>query len=133
LHFQTRLRAAMTPIRILACLSCLLTVSAAQAQEVAPPAPAEAAAAAATGEGAGAQAEAGESAAEGERAWRDTSAYTFGALAATALRPELVAKAMQLRDYCADQRVDDAFVRERLQRFSALSGREEDCRTLLDY
>lgn len=118
----------MTPNRIVSCLICLLLAGAVQAQQ-APPAAAPPAANAAPA-GADGEEEAGD---QDDRAWRDTSAYPFGALAGTALRLELVAKAMQLRDYCADRRVQDEFVRERLRRFSALSGRPEDCRSLLDY
>lgn len=44
-----------------------------------------------------------------------------------------LAYAMQLRDYCANSRVSDDFVRERLNRFSAMTGREESCQTLLEY
>lgn len=117
----------MTPNRIVSCLICLLLAGAVQAQQAPPaaaPPVANTAPAGADGEEAGDQ---------DDRSWRDTSAYPFGALADTALRLELVAKAMQLRDYCADRRVQDEFVRERLRRFSALSGRPEDCRSLLDY
>lgn len=65
--------------------------------------------------------------------WRSTAGYPFPALADTVARMQHVAQAMQLRDYCANRRLPDAFVRERLQRFSRLTGREEDCQTLLDY
>ncbi len=66
-------------------------------------------------------------------AWRSTAGYPLPALADTVARMQHVAHAMQLRDYCANRRLPDAFVRERLQRFSRLTGREEDCQTLLDY
>lgn len=66
-------------------------------------------------------------------AWRSTAGYPFPALADTVARMQHVAQAMQLREYCANQRLADEFVRERLQRFSRLTGREEDCQTLLDY
>jgi len=114
----------MIPCRPLVGLLGLLLAVAAHAQT--PGAPA------AAGDGLGADA-AGQAATADDRAWRDTAAYPFGAWADTTLRLELVAKAMQLRDYCANRRVPDDFVRERLRRFSALSGRQEDCRSLLDY
>lgn len=65
--------------------------------------------------------------------WRSTAGYPFPALADTVARMQNVAHAMRLRDYCADRRVPDEFVRARLQRFSQLTGREETCTTLLDY
>ncbi len=64
---------------------------------------------------------------------RDTGGYRFPALARTVADMQNLAHAMQLRDYCADRRVADAFVRERLRRFGALTGREETCSSLLDY
>ncbi|THF60479.1 hypothetical protein [Pseudothauera rhizosphaerae] len=109
----------MKPIRRLLCLPFLLCALAAQAQDAAPQPPGDAAPPAA--------------AAEEDKDWRDISAYDFGALADTTRRLELVALAMQVRDFCADRRVPDEFVRERLARFAALSGRAEDCRTLVDY
>ncbi|AVZ78846.1 hypothetical protein C3497_04825 [Zoogloeaceae bacteirum Par-f-2] len=114
----------MIPCRTLAGLFGLLLAVAAHAQPVGAPA--------AAGNGAGADAT-GQAATADDRAWRDTAAYPFAAWADTALRLELVAKAMQLREYCANRRVPDEFVRERLRRFSVLSGRQEDCRSLLDY
>ncbi|MDX9886234.1 hypothetical protein [Thauera sp.] len=65
--------------------------------------------------------------------WRRTDAYVFRAIGDVTRRMQFVAQAMQLRDYCADRSVSDDFVRERLQRFSAMTGREESCTTLLDY
>lgn len=65
--------------------------------------------------------------------WRRTDAYRFPALADTVRRLQHVAHAVQLREYCADRRVPDDFVRERLQRFGQLTGREEDCASLVDY
>ena len=65
--------------------------------------------------------------------WRDTSAYRFPSLTRSVTDLQNLAHAMRLRDYCADARVQDEFVRERLARFSAITGREETCRTLLDY
>ena len=44
-----------------------------------------------------------------------------------------LAFAMQLREYCSDRRVADEFVRGRLARFGQLTGRQETCRSLLDY
>ncbi len=65
--------------------------------------------------------------------WRDTRGYRFPAIAKTVEDLQYLAYAMQLREYCANRRVSDDFVRERLKRFSAMTGREESCRTLLDY
>jgi hypothetical protein len=65
--------------------------------------------------------------------WRRTTGYPFPALARTVADMQNLAHAMQLRDYCADARVADDFVRDRLARFSRLTGREETCITLLDY
>ncbi len=65
--------------------------------------------------------------------WRRTDGYRFPAIADTVRRMQYSAQAMQLREYCADRRVPDAFVRERLQRFGRLTGREETCTTLLQY
>ncbi|MFN4064305.1 hypothetical protein [Parazoarcus communis] len=68
-----------------------------------------------------------------DRAWRDTTGYRFPAIAKTVADMQNLAYAMTLRDYCADARVPDDFVRERLARFSRMTGREESCQTLLDY
>ena len=65
--------------------------------------------------------------------WRRTDGYRFPALADSVRRLQFAAQAMQLREYCADRRVPDEFVRERLQRFGRMTGREETCTTLLDY
>jgi hypothetical protein len=65
--------------------------------------------------------------------WRRTDAYVFGSIGDVTRRMQFVAQAMQLRDWCADRRVPDDFVRERLQRFGRMTGREESCTTLLDY
>lgn len=65
--------------------------------------------------------------------WRRTDAYVFGAIGDLTRRMQFVAQAMQLRDYCADRRVPDAFVQGRLQQFGRMTGREETCTTLLDY
>jgi hypothetical protein len=42
-------------------------------------------------------------------------------------------QAMILRDYCANEKLPDDFVRDRLARFGRITGREEDCQSLLDY
>lgn len=65
--------------------------------------------------------------------WRDTDAYPFPALATTVADMQNLAHAMQLREFCANARVPDDFVRERLDRFGAMTGRTETCATLLDY
>ncbi|MBP9654836.1 MAG: hypothetical protein KBE19_10655, partial [Rhodocyclaceae bacterium] len=57
--------------------------------------------------------------------WRRTDGYRFPALADSVRRLQFAAQAMQLREYCADRRVPDEFVRERLQRFGRMTGREE--------
>lgn len=64
---------------------------------------------------------------------RDTTGYPFPARADTVAAAQNMAHAMALRDYCADARVPAEFVRERLARFSRMTGREETCRSLLDY
>ncbi|MDR0700879.1 MAG: hypothetical protein LBF61_00460 [Azoarcus sp.] len=64
---------------------------------------------------------------------RDTSGYPFPALAVTVAAAQNMAYAMILRDYCADTRLPMEFVRERLARFSRMTGREETCKSLLDY
>lgn len=65
--------------------------------------------------------------------WRQLSGYAFPALADTVSSLQNMSYAMQLRDYCADGRIEDAFVIDRLARFSAMTGREEDCSSLLRY
>lgn len=65
--------------------------------------------------------------------WRRTDTYRFPAMADTVRRMQHGAQAMQLREYCADRRVPDDFVRERLQRFGRITGREESCASLNDY
>ena len=64
---------------------------------------------------------------------RDLAGYRFPALAATAAAAQNMAHAMILRDYCANAGLPAEFVRERLARFSRVTGREETCRSLLDY
>ena len=65
--------------------------------------------------------------------WRNTDAYPFPALARTVADMQNLAHAMQLREFCANARVPDDFVRERLDRFGAITGRVESCSSLLDY
>lgn len=65
--------------------------------------------------------------------WRRTDAYVFRSIGDVSRRMQFIPQAMQLRDFCADRSVPDDFVRERLQRFGRMTGREETCTTLLDY
>ncbi|MCL2162295.1 MAG: hypothetical protein FWH56_10495 [Betaproteobacteria bacterium] len=65
--------------------------------------------------------------------WRDTSGYPFPALADTVAAAQNMVHAMLLREYCANKKLPDDFVRGRLARFSRITGREEDCQSLLDY
>lgn len=65
--------------------------------------------------------------------WRSTEGYRFPAVAKVVEDMQNLAYAMQLREFCANARVPDGFVRGRLDRFSAMTGREESCQTLLDY
>ena len=65
--------------------------------------------------------------------WRRTDGYRFPALADSVRRLQYTTLAMQLREYCADRRVSDDFVRERLQRFGRITGRAETCASLRDY
>ena len=65
--------------------------------------------------------------------WRDTSGYPFPALADTVAAAQNMVHAMLLREYCANKKLSDDFVRGRLARFSRITGREEDCQSLLDY
>jgi len=65
--------------------------------------------------------------------WRRTDGYRFPALAESVRRLQYTTLAMQLREYCADRRVSDDFVRERLQRFGRITGRAETCASLRDY
>ncbi len=80
-----------------------------------------------------AEGEIGEIGEDDDRRFRDIAGYRFGAPASTVRSMQHLATAMQLRAYCADPNVPDAFVRLQLQRFSELTGREENCRSLLDY
>lgn len=70
---------------------------------------------------------------EEDRDFRDTTGYRFPALSRTVRDMQNLAFAMQLRDYCADDRIPDAFVRVQLARFSMMTGRDENCRSLNDY
>ena len=45
----------------------------------------------------------------------------------------LAVQAWQLRDYCADPRLDNAFVAAQLEKFSKISGRNEDCNSIQQY
>lgn len=45
----------------------------------------------------------------------------------------LAVQAWQLRDYCADPRIDNAFVAKQLEKFSKISGRNEDCNSIQQY
>ncbi len=118
----------MKTLRILP-LMLLLCFTAAVAQEAAAPVvPAGEAV-----EAAAASVDAPAAADEEDENWRDTSAYPFHTLASISLRLQLVSQAMQLREWCANSAISDDFVRDRLARFSALSGRRETCRSLLDY
>ncbi|KIN89501.1 hypothetical protein [Thauera sp. SWB20] len=65
--------------------------------------------------------------------WRRTDGYRFPPLADSVRRLQYTTLAMQLREYCADRRVSDDFVRERLQRFGRITGRVETCASLRDY
>ncbi|GHT85481.1 hypothetical protein AGMMS49543_16940 [Betaproteobacteria bacterium] len=65
--------------------------------------------------------------------WRDTTGYLYPAIATTVAAAQNMAYAMQLRDYCANPKVPDDFVRARLDRFARITGREETCQSLLDY
>jgi hypothetical protein len=65
--------------------------------------------------------------------FRDTTGYRYPAISRTVRDMQNMAYAMQLRDYCADERVPDEFVKEQLAHFSRITGREETCRTLLAY
>jgi hypothetical protein len=67
------------------------------------------------------------------KGWRDTSGYPFPALADTVAAVQNMVQAMILRDYCANEKLPDNFVRNRLTRFSRITGREEDCQSLFDY
>ncbi|HLW04567.1 MAG TPA: hypothetical protein VKY38_03190 [Azoarcus sp.] len=79
---------------------------------------------------------------ERERVETETSArqagdepyrYALPARADTERHLQRLAQAIQLREYCADQSIEDAFVDRQLAAFSRITGREEDCRTLLEY
>src|SRR5574337_216979 len=68
-----------------------------------------------------------------DRSFRDTSGYRYPALSHTVRDMQNLAYAMQLRDYCADDRVSDEFVKTQLAHFSRITGRTETCRSLLAY
>ncbi|MDR0564130.1 MAG: hypothetical protein LBG78_04245 [Azoarcus sp.] len=68
-----------------------------------------------------------------EKNGRDTSGYRFPAITTTVAAAQNMAYAMILRDYCADKKIPDDFVSGQLARFGKITGREETCRSLLDY
>ncbi|NMF87801.1 hypothetical protein [Aromatoleum petrolei] len=72
-------------------------------------------------------------AAKPDRSFRDISGYRYPALSRTQGDLQSLAYALQLRDYCADERVPDDFVKAQLASFSRITGRTETCRTLLAY
>lgn len=73
------------------------------------------------------------SAGKPDESFRDTTGYRHPALSRIVRDMQNLAYAMQLRDYCADDRVSDEFVKAQLARFSRITGRTETCRTLLAY
>lgn len=68
-----------------------------------------------------------------DRSFRDTTGYRYPALSRTQRDLQNLAHALQLRDYCADDRVPDDFVKAQLASFGRITGRAETCRTLLAY
>jgi hypothetical protein len=109
----------MSPVRVFFFLAlCLPAYASAQAPQTEPPVAA-----------AGGIAAPG----PGDRSFRDTSGYRFPAVSRTLRDMQNLAYAIQLRDYCSDDRVTDEFVKAQLTRFGAITGRPETCRTLLDY
>lgn len=76
---------------------------------------------------------AGAAAPDADRRFRDITGYRFPPLIDTVSAMQNVAHAIQLRDYCADARVPDDFVRAQLARFSRITGRPETCQTLRLY
>jgi hypothetical protein len=71
--------------------------------------------------------------AEPKKDWRESPGIPFPSLASVTAASQNMAHALNLREFCANSAVPDDFVRERLARFSRMTGREEDCRSLLDY
>lgn len=59
--------------------------------------------------------------------------YPMPAVAETVRDLQHSTQAMLLREYCADKRIPDDFVNRRLAEFSRQTGRDENCRTLLEY
>ncbi|HJV24807.1 MAG TPA: hypothetical protein VJ673_03930 [Aromatoleum sp.] len=115
------------PFGVVACLALLVTACAwAQA---APPAAGNSTGTASVPEGK----RPGKGAATKAPPFRDTTGYRYPAISRTVRDMQNMAYAMQLRDYCADERVPDEFVKEQLSRFSRITGREETCRSLLAY
>ncbi|MDR1854447.1 MAG: hypothetical protein LBR05_06020 [Azoarcus sp.] len=66
-------------------------------------------------------------------AWRDNSRYMFMAVAMTVAAAQNMATAINLREYCANEKISNEFVRARLASFSKITGREETCASLMDY
>lgn len=110
----------MKPCLVLLLLLVSMPIQPLWAQGAAPAAPGAGPAGAAPG-------------APGAQDFRDTSRYAFPAVAQTTFDMQVLAYAMQLREYCANRRVPDDFVRARLTRFSEMTGREENCNSLVDY
>ncbi len=65
--------------------------------------------------------------------FRDISDVLMPPPAVTIRDMQHLATAMQLRDYCMNPSIPNPFVRDQLKRFSSMTGRVENCRTLLDY
>lgn len=63
---------------------------------------------------------------------RDFNAQPF-APARASHESALTTQAIQLLDFCNNPAVASDFVAMRLERFSKMSGREEDCKSLRDY
>lgn len=59
--------------------------------------------------------------------------YPLPAITYTVRQAQHSTQAMLLMEYCADERIADEFVNQRLAEFSRQTGRQEDCRTLLEY
>lgn len=59
--------------------------------------------------------------------------YPQPALAHTVRDLQHLSLAITLREYCADEKIPDDFVDARLAEFGDITGRKEDCRSLLDY
>lgn len=73
--------------------------------------------------------EAGQARRAGDRPYR----YVQPAVGQTVRELQHASLAITLREYCADESIADEFVDARLAEFSAMTGRPEDCRSLLEY